>query len=174
MRFHERNKKRDHRKLSLLVETGQCREKFIYQWRLDKSTVGDVTAARKVLPCMPCDTRSVAMDGAYDARPVYALVEENGVRPIVKERINARRKDLDARGRAIRWKDANPSAWKAEYDRRPIVESVNSSLKRRFGDRLWARGVWNQRREMAFRVLVYNCAMKTKWSVRVRIQRGEM
>lgn len=156
------------------METGQAREKFVYDWRLDHSGVGDVNQGRKLLVNLPGDTMVSCMDGAFDARDVYTMVEEQGARPIIKNRGNAKRGEINARGRAVRWRDAHPSRWQALYDRRPITESVNSSLKRRFGNRLRSRGLWNQRREVALCMLVYNAAMKCRWRTRVRILRREL
>lgn len=173
IRFHKRARRRDHRKASLLVETRQATEKFVYEWRLDSSRVGDTTAARKILPLLPANTKEVEMDGAYDANDLYEIVEHQGADPIIKPRANARTGTLDARGRALRDRLRHPTAWQRRYDRRPITEAVNSSLKRRFGDRLHCRGLWNQRQEMAVRILVYNIALKGRWKVRMRIERGD-
>jgi transposase len=156
-----------------LVETRQCQEKFVYEWRLDSSRVGDITAARKILPNLPANTIEVEMDGAYDASDLYEIVEQQGAAPIIKPRANARTGTLDARGRALRDRLRHPAKWQRRYNRRPITEAVNSSLKRRFGDRLHCRGLWNQRQEMAIRILVYNIALKGRWNVRMRIQRGD-
>lgn len=172
VRFHKRARRRDHRKASLLVETRQCREKFVYEWRLDSSRVGDITAARQILPNLPPNTTEVSMDAAYDAGDLYEIVEQQGAAPIIKARANARTGTLDARGRALRDRLRRPTAWQRRYNRRPITEAVNSSLKRRFGDRLHCRGLWNQRQEMAVRILVYNIALKGRWEVRLRIQGG--
>lgn len=173
IRFHKRARRRDHRKASLLVETGQCREKFVYEWRLDASRVGDITAARKILPDLPANTTEVSMDAAYDAGDLYEIVEQQGAAAIIKPRANARTGTIDARGRALRERLRHPTKWQRRYNRRPITESVNSSIKRRFGDRLRCRGLWNQRQEMAVRILVYNIALKGRWKVRLRITGGD-
>lgn len=157
----------------MLVETRQGCEKFVYDWRLDRSKVGDVTAARKMLTTLPPRTRVVSMDGAYDAHAIYELVEGNGAEPIIKARKNAKTQTRDARGRALRWALRHPKRWKGKYNRRPITESVNYSIKRRFGDRLWSRGLRAQRREMAQRIVVYNLTLKNRWDLRVRIPRED-
>lgn len=171
IRFHKRATRRDHRKASLLVETRQCVEKFVYEWRLDASRVADVTAARKILPDLPANTMEVTMDAAYDAGDLYDIVEQQGAAPIIKARANARTGTLDARGRALRDRLHHPTKWQRRYNRRPITEAVNSSLKRRFGDRLHCRSLWNQRQEWAIRILVYNIALKGRWNVRLRFER---
>lgn len=50
---------------------------------------------------------------------------------------------------------------------------MNYAIKRRFGDRLWSRGIRNQRREMAFKILNYNVSLKCRSKVRRRITKGE-
>lgn len=174
IRFHKRARRRDHRKASLLVETRQCQEKFVYEWRLDSSRVGDITAARKILPGLPANTLEVSMDAAYDVGELYTLVEDQGAAPIINPRANARTGTIDARGRALRGRIRHPTSWQRRYNRRPITEAVNSSIKRRFGDRLHCRGLWNQRHELAIRILVYNIALKTRWKIRLQIHRGEL
>lgn len=162
--------------MSLLVETAQRAEKFIYDWRLDKSSVADVTAARKVLPNMPQDTSVVTMDPAYDARDVYTMVEDGGARPAIKPRAgySLKSRGHSARPRALRWLEKHKTKWQDLYDRRPISESANYSLKKRFGERLDSHGVWQQRKEQAFRVLVYNGNMSHRRKIRRAIQRGEL
>lgn len=66
------------------MEARQAREKFAYEWRLDASRVGDVTAARKILASTPPDTRAIAMDPTHHARDVHTRIEEAGARPIME------------------------------------------------------------------------------------------
>lgn len=61
--------------------------------------------------------------------------------------------------RAIRGHLAHPTAWERFDHRRPIVESANYGLNRRFGDRLHCHGLRRQRKEVAFRILTYNASM---------------
>lgn len=173
MRLRRKTRKRDHRKLSLLIETRQHAEKFIYEWRLDNSRVGDVTAGKKVVQRLPKDTATLTADGAYDAREFYTEVEANGARPVVKPRrgYTLKAHNHPARPRALRWRQAHLRQWTALYHRRPIAESGNYSLKRRFGDRLWTHGLWRQRKELGLRVLVYNCNMVHRWLIRTRLER---
>lgn len=156
------------------METGPRREKVVYEWRLDASRVADMAAGRRVLPHLPPHTGPVAMDAAFDARDIYEAVEAAGAEPVVQPRANARATEVNARGRAIRERLRHPLSWQRKYRRRPITESVNFALKRRFGDRLWARGLWSQRKELAFRILVYNAALVIRSRVRLRIQKGEL
>ncbi len=158
------------------METGPSREKFVYEWRLDTSRVGDVRAGRFIIPLLPGDVRAMSADGAFDSSEIYRLIEERGARPIIKPRANARIRGRGsfARPRALRWRLKNPEKWQDEYDRRPITESVNYALKRRFGERLWTRGLRAQQREMAARILAYNVCLKTRWKIRLAIHRGTL
>ena len=51
---------------------------------------------------------------------------------------------------------ADPDGWMATYHRRSIVEAVFSSIKRTWGSTLRSRKYWNQRRELALKVLAYD------------------
>lgn len=156
----------------MLVETRPRWEKFVYDWRLDRSRVADVTAGRTIVARLPPRTAVVTMDPAYDAYDVYELVERQGADPVIKPRRNARIRTVDARGRALRWRARHPAAWRKKYNRRPITESVNYAIKRRFGDRLWSKGLRSQRKEMARRIIVYNVALLCRWTLRMGIHRG--
>lgn len=160
--------------MSLLVETRQQREKVIYEWRLDRSKVGDLTAGMKIADDLPPNTGDVAADPAYDARKFYAKIEEKGGVPIVKPRKNARTQTRDARGRAIRWMLRHKKRWDPRYHRRPITESVNFAFKRKFGDRLWSHGLRSQRIEMGFRVLVYNSGLVCRSRLRDGVPRRDL
>ena len=141
-------------------------EKLVYAWRLDASTVGDVRSGRKILTELPTHTGSCAMDAAYDAYDVYEQVEANGADPIIKPRKNARTQTRDARGRALRHRLRHPTRWQRAYDRRPIVESVNYAVKRRWGDRLHRHGLRRQRKETGLRILTYNSNMVNRAWIR--------
>lgn len=168
-RFHKKPKRRNHRKASLLVETRESTEKFIYDWELDTSNHNDIDPGRNLIQDLPRNTCEASFDAAYDARDIYATIEKQGARAFIQPRRNARTTTLDARGRAIRRKQRNGAAWERRYHRRSITESVNSSLKRRFGDRLRSKGLHNQRREFGLRVLVYNLNMHHRRSIRAQL-----
>lgn len=151
----------------LLVETGQRRPKFIYDCELDASSRGELSQARSVLAELPRDTKEVALDPLHDARDVYQSIEDAGAEAIIKPRKGARVGQVNARGRALRRRARRPTEWQRRYGRRVIVESVNSSLKRRFGSRLRSRGLWNQRREFGLRIVVYNLCMLARHQARL-------
>jgi transposase len=133
--------------------------------------VGEQRQARRLLRRLPARTQVVSADPNYDAYKVYETVEAQGARPVIKPRKNAKRGTIDARGRAIRWWDRCPKTRQRLYGRRVITESVNSSIKRRFGRRLRTHGVIRQRQEFAFRVLAYNTNMVHRAKIRSALTR---
>lgn len=166
IRFHKNGRRRDHRKLSLLMETRQFSEKFIHSWRLDTSRTADVKAGRALIDRLPPKTRDVSGDTAYDAYDVYDRIEQQGAKSAIKPRSNAKTGTIDARGRSLRERLRRPTAWQRRYDRRPILESGNYALKRRFGARLSTRGLHRHRKESGYRIIAYNTNMVKRALVR--------
>lgn len=105
--------------------------------------------ARKLIHELPDNTTEATFDAAYDAGDIYATIKDQGARPLIQYRENARTTTLDARGRAIHYKRPYGTRWDRRYHWRPITEAVKSSLKRRFGDRLHSNGLHNQRQDSA-------------------------
>ena len=58
--------------------------------------------------------------------------------------------------RSIRSLQADPEGWMEAYHQRSIVEAVFSSIKRSWGSTIRSRKHWNQRRELALKVLAYD------------------
>lgn len=159
LKFKKNNRVRDHRRLSLLVGVRQCAEKFIHNWMLTRSQVGEKRHARHILPKLPARTTMVVADPNYDVYEFYDTIEKQGARPVIKPHKNAKRGTLDARGRAVRRWHRRRRTRKKEYGRRVVCESVNFAFKQRLGRRLRTHGVHRQRRELGFRVLAYNANM---------------
>ncbi|OYT44213.1 hypothetical protein B6U90_05710 [Thermoplasmatales archaeon ex4484_6] len=55
------------------------------------------------------------------------------------------------------------------YRQRNKVETVNSVIKRKMGDCVHTRKVWNQNREILFMVMVYNIERSMKLSLFILI-----
>ena len=91
------------------------------------------------------DLRSLAADRGYDAKSFRDELREHGVRPLIKHRIYS---SLD------RAHNARMSS--RCYNRRWMVESVFSSLKRTLGSAVRARSWPLELREMILKCTVYN------------------
>jgi hypothetical protein len=101
-------------------------------------------------------------DGAYEGNEIFRFLENNGILPCIKVRKNAK----------IRWKKGNIlrnlsvlaqrndfQEWKEDsvsYGNRWIVETVFSSLKRRFGEYVYSVRLKNMMQEMMLKASLYN------------------
>jgi transposase len=100
----------------------------------------------------------VMADRAYSSYRNLRLVTEKGGEPYIRFKKCATGKKCTPRP----WKNsfrkyaADPEAWMATYHRRSIVEAVFSSIKRTWGSTIRSRKYWNQRRELALKVLAYD------------------
>lgn len=97
-------------------------------------------------------------DKAYSSRVNCQLVADKHGTPYLSFHKNATSR---ARGKpewiiSFRACKEDPEGWLAVYHLRSIVESVFSSMKRRWGGFLQSRKRWMQKRELALKVFAYN------------------
>ena len=134
------------------VDTGVIHSFSITGWR-----GGDSTEFPRLMRDLP-DLGKVMGDAAYSSHDNLRLVEEKGGVPFIKFKKHA----VAKQGIPTPWKRslrtflADPEGWMATYHRRSIVEAVFSSIKRTWGSTLRSRKHWNQRRELALKVLAYD------------------
>jgi hypothetical protein len=97
-------------------------------------------------------------DGAYASRANVTAVRDVGAKPFFRLAKNTISKQLGAPG----WADmvAFFTLHRAEFDRiyhrRSLVESVNSAIKRRFGESLRSRTATSRVNELLCKLLAYN------------------
>ena len=108
----------------------------------------------KELPCLG----NVMADAAYSSYNNLRLVTEKGGEPYIRFKKSATGTTHTPRSwrGSFRKYSADPEAWMATYHRRSIVEAVFSSIKRTWGSTIRSRKYWNQRRELALKVLAYD------------------
>ena len=101
---------------------------------------------------------NVMADAAYSSHENLRLVMEKGGVPYIRFSKNAtsNRKKPKLWKISLRKYAADPDAWMAIYHRRSIVEAVFSSIKRTWSSTIKSRKRWNQRRELALKVLAYD------------------
>jgi transposase len=101
---------------------------------------------------------NVMADRGYSSHDNLRLVTEKGGEPYIRFKKNAtgRMKTPRPWKNSFRKYAADPDAWMATYHRRSIVEAVFSSIKRTWGSTVRSRKHWNQRRELALKVLAYD------------------
>ena len=100
-------------------------------------------------------------DGAYEGNNIFRFLADNGIQPCIKVRKNAR----------VRWKKGNTlrnlgviaqrndlQKWKnsVSYGQRWIVETVFSSMKRKFGEYVYSVKLKNMIQEMTLKASLYN------------------
>jgi transposase len=161
IRIGRKNSKKDNAKLNIIVcaKTGIVPEFSITNWK-GKGT-GDGTQFRKLLKFL--DEIELAVgDGAYLSRENCKLVSKKGGKAMFhitekegkKLRTNSR--GSDEWKRMITFFKKNPEAYNALYHIRSFIESVNSSIKKRWGSFLKSRRKRMQKKELALKVICYN------------------
>jgi hypothetical protein len=101
---------------------------------------------------------NVLGDKAFSSRNNCQLVVNKNGTPYLCFRKNAR---SNAKGKpawiiSFRAYKKNTEAWLAVYHLRSIIESVFSSIKKRWGSFLLSRKRWMQKKELALKVFSYN------------------
>jgi transposase len=134
------------------VDTG-----IVHSFSITKWNSADGPELKHLIKRLPRLGRVMA-DAAYTSHANLALVEQMGGAPYIrfKSNMSARAKKPMHWKRAVRGFQADPDAWMEIYHRRSIVEAVFSSIKRSWGSTLRSRKYWNQRRELALKVLAYD------------------
>ena len=154
IRIRRRNKRKDCIKLhiSVDVDTG------IIQWfTMTPSRRHDSPEFENLIKHLP-ELGAVFGDKGYPSRKNCQLVaDKNGI-PYLHFRDNATN---TAKGKpawiiSIRKYKNNTEEWLSVYHLRSIVESVFSSIKRRWGSFLRSRRKWMQKKELSIKVLSYN------------------
>jgi hypothetical protein len=135
-------------KLSVLVDT---RTKKVLSLRVRAKRAHDIKDVRYLLKRAPTPQALIG-DKAYDAEWLHGLCQEKGIEACIpirkwgKPRVGTTR----LRYRAARRFD------RRRYNRRVMVESVFSSLKRKFGVSLSSVQISAQRAEMYCRAIAHN------------------
>ena len=130
---------------------------------MTSNNVSDAAVIPDLLQQLPKDEvlRSLTGDGAYDTQPVYEVLMECGVIPIIVPRKNARIR----KGQAFVHRNAaivarrrlGRSIWKywIGYHRRSFVETKMNCIKR-LGERLMSRTFERQINELHTRAAILN------------------
>jgi len=154
IRIRRKNKRKDCIKLhiSIDVDTG-----IIHWFTITPSKRQDSPEFKNLLKHLP-DLGAVFGDKGYSSRNNCQLTADKHGVPYLHFKDNATNK---AKGKpawiiSIRAYKNNTEEWLSVYHLRSIVESVFSSIKRRWGSFLRSHGKWMQKRELSLKVLSYN------------------
>ncbi len=152
--IRRKNTKRDCIKLhiSMHVDTG-----IIHWFTITSSKRHDSPEFNTLLKHLP-DLGDVYGDKGYSSRKNCQIVADKQGIPYLHFKDNATNK---AKGKpawiiSIRAYKKDTEKWLDTYHARSIVESVFSSIKRRWGSFLRSRKRWMQKKELSLKVLSYN------------------
>lgn len=136
-------------KVSLAVDT---RSKRILALRTRAKKAHDIKDAKYLVSRFTRLPSKLVADTAYDSEKFYEFLWDNKVVPVVKVRKNA------FRG-FVRHK-VKKSFNKRVYNRRSTIESVFSSVKRKFGASVSSLKMKSQRAEMYCRAIAHNTILR--------------
>lgn len=138
--------------ISIDVETGIIHWFVITDWKRHDSK--EFENLVKNLP----ELGNVFGDKSYSSRKNCQIVADKNGKPYLLFKENATNK---AKGKpawiiSIREYKSNKEKWLKIYHLRSIIESVFASIKRRWGNFLYSKKKWMQKKELALKVLAYN------------------
>ena len=154
IRIKKKSRRKDHIKLhiSIDVETGQIHYFTITDWK-----IADSTEFERLMKYLP-EIEACLGDKGYSSRSNCQIIAGKGGKAYIMFKTNATGR---AKGKP-EWKRSfyelkdDPDSWKLTYHLRSIVESVFSSIKRRWNNFVRAKKKRMQKKELALKVLAYN------------------
>jgi transposase len=154
IRIKRNNKRKDCIKLhiSIDVDTG-----IIHWFIMTPSKRHDSPEFKNLIKHLP-ELGNVLGDKGYSSRNNCQIVADKDGKPYLHFKDNATNK---AKGKSawiisIREYKNNTEEWLSTYHLRSIVESVFSSIKKRWGSFLRSLKKWMQKKELSLKVLSYN------------------
>ena len=154
IRIKRKNKRKDCIKLhiSIDVDTG-----IIHWFIMTSSRRHDSPEFKNLIKHLP-ELGNVLGDKGYSSRKNCQIVADKDGKPYLHFKDNATNK---AKGKSawiisIREYKNNTEEWLSTYHLRSIVESVFSSIKKRWGSFLRSLKRWMQKKELSLKVLSYN------------------
>jgi len=154
IRIKRRNKRKDCIKLhiSIDIDTG-----IIHWFTMTPWNRHDSREFENLIKHLP-EIGAAFGDKAYPSRKNYQLVVDKNGTPYLCFKDNATNK---AKGKPawiihIRKYKKDKETWLSVYHLRSIVESVFSSIKKRWGNFLRSRKKWMRKKELSLKVLSYN------------------
>ena len=142
-------------KTSISVDTIK---KVILGWKISQKTDHDVKHAKTLIRQSNKSRKSqcYVMDKGYDSEEIHTLIREEIKADSIVPLRERKRKRINGKYR----KQLNKDFDKIKYNRRNIVETIISVVKRKFGETLRARKVRNQVKEVKVKLIVYNINKK--------------
>ena len=136
-------------KLSIAIDT---RTKKIVCLRLRAKSAHDIRDVKYLIKRFPCKPRKLVADKAYDAEWVHQLCKDKGIQVVIPKRDYGKPRVGITRLRYTSQKNFRNRT----YHRREMVESVFSSIKRKFGASVSSVKFSAQKAEMYCRAITHN------------------
>ena len=137
-------------KISFAIDT---RTKKILSLRLRAKRTHDIRDVKYLLTRVPVKPRKLVADKAYDAEWVHEFCKSRGITAVIPMRNFGSR--LIPRNRKLRL-ECKKTFNRKTYARRQMIESVFSSIKRKFGASVSSVMFSAQRAEMYCRAITHN------------------
>ncbi len=154
IRIKRENTRKESLKLHIVidVETGIIMDFMTTNWK-----AADCKQFGRLINALPKIAKALA-DKAYSSRENCTVVHERGGEPYIKFKENAtgKAKGSPAWKISFRKYKSDEDAWNEVYHQRSRVESVFSSIKKRWHSHIASRTTWMQRKELALKVFAYN------------------
>jgi len=154
IRIKRRNKRKDCIKLhiSVDVDTG-----IVHWFTITSSRRHDSPEFKNLIKHLP-ELGNVLGDKAYSSRDNCQIAADKKGKPYLhfKDNVTNKAKGKPAWIISVREYKNNTEEWLSTYHLRSIVESVFSSIKRRWGSFLRSKRKWMQKKELSLKVLSYN------------------
>lgn len=158
LRFKKKMKKKDFKKVHLFVD---LQTKKILACILTGSTISDSRQLKKMLRmCRWVRIDIILGDGSYDTRDCFNQISCVNAIPGIKVRKNAitRSGHCPSRKWAVIAQKEDFDKWKrkVEYTMRCVIESINSGMKRRYGEVIHSIKRKYRKVELWIRTIVWN------------------
>jgi transposase len=154
IRIQRISSRRESMKLHIVIdiETG-----IIHHFSTTTWNRHDSMEFKKMITALPQISAALG-DKAYSSRMNCQLVADRGGIPylIFKDNVKGTAKGNSAWKISFHKYKKNNEEWMKTYHLRSIVESVFSSLKKRWNGHISSKKPWHRRRELALKVLAYN------------------
>jgi hypothetical protein len=152
-------------KTSISVDTDK---KVILGWKISQKTDHDVKHATTLIRQSNRKRKSqcYVMDKGYDSEKIHALIrEEVKAESIIPVR-ERKRKKVKGKYRKQLYLIFDNN----RYNRRNIVEAIISVVKRKFGETMRARKLYNKVKEIKIKLIVYNINKKVVQIICIKLR----
>ena len=152
-------------KVSISIDTDK---KVILGWKISQKTDHDVKHANTLIRQSNRTRKSecYVMDKGYDSEEIHALIREEIKADSIVPLRERKRKKIKGKYRKQLYLIFDNN----RYNRRNIVEAIISVVKRKFGETIRARKIYNQVKEIKIKLIVYNINKKVVQIICIKLR----